>query len=126
MTGRANDPEAHLISLASSRANFPSQLERGPALRFTWAMPSARFYACLFHLAATALLSAEPWPLIPIGSSWNYQISGTAPVNWAQTNFNDSAWPTGLAELGYGDGDEATVMVANPEAAPVTTYFRRT
>src|SRR6185503_2818670 len=41
-------------------------------------------------------------------------------------NFNDGAWASGSAELGYGDGDEATVVNGGPNTNRfITTYFRR-
>src|SRR5206468_3696432 len=42
--------------------------------------------------------------------------------------FNDAGWASGLAQLGYGDGDEATVVGygGNASAKYITTYFRRT
>ncbi|MEZ5373671.1 MAG: PQQ-binding-like beta-propeller repeat protein [Microthrixaceae bacterium] len=58
-------------------------------------------------------------PLVESGSSWRFQV-GTAPTGWAEPGFADGAWASGVAELGYGDGDEATTF--GPAAA--TTYFR--
>ena len=37
--------------------------------------------------------------------------------------FYDTSWPTGLGELGFGDGDEATLLIKkNPSLA---YYFRK-
>jgi len=38
----------------------------------------------------------------------------------------DSSWPVGAAQLGYGDGDEATVLHygTNANNKYITTYFR--
>jgi hypothetical protein len=66
--------------------------------------------------------------LVPAGSAWRYhdrgQNLGTA---WTAASYNDSGWSNGLAPLGYGDGDEATVVSFGPNAASkyITTYFRR-
>jgi len=62
-------------------------------------MPFALCCVCLFYFLATAISSAEQWALIPLGSSWKFQASGITPTNWPQTNFNDSAWLAGPAEL---------------------------
>src|SRR5213075_2446157 len=35
--------------------------------------------------------------------------------------FNDASWPSGAAQLGFGDGDEISQVVSNGQA---TTYFR--
>src|SRR5207244_9193286 len=41
--------------------------------------------------------------------------------------FDDSTWVSGPAQLGYGEGDEATVISFGPNtnAKYTTTYFRR-
>ncbi|HEX5177256.1 MAG TPA: hypothetical protein VFV83_09520, partial [Chthoniobacteraceae bacterium] len=43
---------------------------------------------------------------------------------WNWPAFDDSAWREGPAQLGFGEGDEATPVVNDP--GRVTTYFRRT
>ena len=42
-------------------------------------------------------------------------------------SFNDGGWASGPAQLGYGDGDEATVVGygPNPNDRYPTTWFRR-
>lgn len=70
---------------------------------------------------------------VPAGSAWKYLDDGTNQgVAWRAPLFNDSGWATGNAKLGYGDGDEATVVGfvdADPVAPDVqknaTTYFRK-
>ena len=60
---------------------------------------------------------------------WKYLDDGSAPApDWRSLSFNDTAWQTGTAQLGYGDGDEATVVSYGPDPAAkyITTYFRRT
>ena len=49
--------------------------------------------------------------LIPTGATWRYLDDGSDQGSaWADPTFDDSAWAAGPAELGYGDGDEATVV----------------
>lgn len=67
--------------------------------------------------------------LSPLGATWKYLDNGSNPETaWRTAAFNDSSWPSGRAQLGYGDGDEVTVVRFGPNAATkyVTTYFRRT
>lgn len=67
--------------------------------------------------------------LVPRGATWRYRDGGADPgLAWAQSAYDDSAWPQGPAQLGYGDGDEATLLAygPNPAAKPLTTWFRRT
>ncbi len=65
--------------------------------------------------------------LIPVGSTWRYLAQATAASSaWATLGFNDAGWPAGAAELGFGDGDEATVVPGGPTATRFATiYFRR-
>jgi hypothetical protein len=65
--------------------------------------------------------------LFPKGSVWKYLDNGSDQgSNWVTTSFDDGLWASGPAELGYGDGDEATVVNGGPtNNFFVTTYFRR-
>jgi hypothetical protein len=66
--------------------------------------------------------------LVAAGSSWRYNDSGAnLGTGWRSRTYNDSAWSTGAAQLGYGDGDEATVISygSNPNNRRITYYFRR-
>ncbi len=66
--------------------------------------------------------------LVDTGSTWRFLDTGVAPsAAWKSNTFNDSSWVTGVAPLGYGDGDEATIVGYGPNVANkfITTYFRR-
>ena len=66
--------------------------------------------------------------LVPTGASWKYLDNGTDQgTAWRAASFNDSTWPSGPAQLGYGDGDEATTLGFGPDGNNkfITTYFRR-
>ena len=67
--------------------------------------------------------------LISAGASWKYLDNGTNQgTAWKAASFNDATWNSGNAELGYGDGGEATVVSYGPSSTNkyITTYFRRT
>src|SRR4051794_39373110 len=67
--------------------------------------------------------------LVAAGSTWRYRDDGTDQgTAWRGESFADVAWMSGAAQLGYGDGGEATVVSfgPSPTAKFVTTYFRRT
>jgi outer membrane protein assembly factor BamB len=67
--------------------------------------------------------------LVQTGSVWKYLDTGIDQgTAWREPDFDDSAWAAGPAQLGYGDGDEATVVSFGPDPSNkyVTTYFRRT
>jgi hypothetical protein len=79
-----------------------------------------------FDLALVGYL--RPTPLSPAGAIWRYDDRGVDPgPSWTEPGFDDSAWPSGPAQLGYGDGDEATVVRFGPDPAHkrLTTWFRR-
>src|SRR5688500_4613497 len=66
--------------------------------------------------------------LVPRGSNWKYLDNGSNQgTGWTAPAFNDLAWAAGNAQLGYGDGDEATVVSYGPNSSAkfITTYFRR-
>ena len=66
--------------------------------------------------------------LVPTGSVWKYLDNGSDQgTAWRATSFNDSTWASGAAQLGYGDGDEATTVGFGSDANNkfITTYFRR-
>lgn len=49
------------------------------------------------------------------GATWRYLDDGTTPASTAwrgASYFDDSKWKSGAAQLGFGDGDEKTVITA--------------
>ena len=90
-------------------------------------------------VAVAAFCAAPAWSqtatgnvsivLVPAGSAWRYVDNGTVlPPDWTTLDFNDRNWPEGPAQLGYGDGDEATLLTFGPDSGNkvITTFFRRT
>ena len=66
--------------------------------------------------------------LVATGAVWRYLATGTDPgALWMTSGFNDAAWPSGPAQLGYGDGDEGTVIGFGPDSNNKypAYYFRR-
>src|SRR4051812_8448574 len=66
--------------------------------------------------------------LIPPGSQWKYWDHGAIPDSfWMVGPYNDSQWSSGLAQLGYGDGDEATIVSygPDPDTKYIPPYLRR-
>ena len=63
--------------------------------------------------------------LINNGSSWSYydnlnEPTDQGPFDWNDNSYDDSAWSSGNAHMGYGDGDEATVV----NSSALTLYVR--
>ncbi len=66
--------------------------------------------------------------IVPRGAEWKFLDTGTDPgTEWTAIGFNDLSWKVGPAELGYGDGDENTVVGfgGNAQNRFITTYFRK-
>lgn len=86
---------------------------------------------CLdFQFRGTPGYSNEPIvyetvPLIAAQSTWSYWTGLEVDPAWLTSSFDDSAWPTGPAPLGYGDA-QATVIPYGDDAANkwVTSWFR--
>jgi len=67
-------------------------------------------------------------PLLGAGGNWSYLDDGSDQgTAWYGTGFDYSSWATGNAELGYGDGDEVTVVSFGPDSSNKypTTYYRK-
>ncbi len=54
-------------------------------------------------------------------TSWKYTIPAAAIPNWHLPTFNDATWSNGVGGIGYGDGDDNTV-IPNPTT---TVYMRK-
>jgi hypothetical protein len=77
-----------------------------------------------FGLMAPAARAADT--LVPFGSIWKYLDDGSDQgIGWIAPSFDDALWLEGPGQLGYGDGDEATVLNSGPAGNAFTTsYFR--
>jgi hypothetical protein len=76
-------------------------------------------------IASLGFTASAATNLIPSGAAWRYWSAAVDPdLTWKGTNFDDTAWAEGIAQFGYGDGDEATVIWNDPVAPPITAYFR--
>ena len=85
----------------------------------------------------TFVVQAPPrGDLVAAGSIWNFLDNGTTNLDnvaggatnaWTTAGFDDSAWHTGPARLGYGHGDERTALSYgnDPNNRFITTYFRQ-
>ncbi len=83
----------------------------------------------LFSIAAALLVTVCSYagPIVPFGSTWKYLDDGSNQSNaWFSVDYEDDGWAAGPAQLGYGDGDEATEVSFGTNGASkyITTYFR--
>jgi hypothetical protein len=128
--GNALGGTASELTLVSSTISEPN----GEALAFH---PTGRgFYTLSEGFSQTNYYyrrtdsGVPPQPVVLIGpvAEWRYQDQGTnAGTAWRQPAFNDSAWASGAAQLGYGQGDEQTTVSFGPDEffKNTTTYFRK-
>ena len=74
----------------------------------------------VFLLFTASISSAEE--LIARGATWLYVDDGSdLGTTWLATDFDDSGWSSGPAQLGFGDGDESTTLTSGH----ITYYFRK-
>lgn len=71
----------------------------------------------------SAALSVQTWTnLIAQGDLWRHSDTPQSSGAWLQPEYDDAAWGSGTAELGFGDGGESTLL----DAGSMTYYFRKT
>ena len=59
--------------------------------------------------------------VVPPGANWMYTTPDyQLPNNWNQQGFNDSSWSEGPSGIGYGDGDDATII-----SQTISLYMRK-
>lgn len=83
----------------------------------------------LLILLLCTIYSFTQVSIFSVNGSWKFNDSGLDLGSlWKESNFNDGTWTSGNAELGYGDGDENTVVSYGNSSSNkhITTYFRKT
>ena len=62
---------------------------------------------------------------IETGDEWRYRKGTSAPSSdWISVGFDDTGWLAGSTGIGYGDGDDTTVL-ADMQGGYVTVYTRK-
>jgi hypothetical protein len=107
-----------------------------PPFDFLWANPTSAWHTLTARAtdnqgAATVsdpvLINVGVFSMLPAGSVWKYHDQGTdLGAAWRARIYDDSAWASGPAKLGYGEEDIVTEVSfgANPDQKHITTYFR--
>ena len=63
--------------------------------------------------------------VIEIGDEWRYRKGTSAPPSdWISVGFDDTSWFAGNSGIGYGDGDDATVL-SDMQGNYATVYTRK-
>ena len=100
------------------RDNATNALLSGVPITLTAVPPMGQTFAYWRISGGTVTLSSK-------GSTWRYKVPTNEVPNWNQAAFNDTAWASGAGQLGYGDGDETTVIGAASNLI-TSAYFRKT
>lgn len=124
------------ISLLANNKYYIESLHKeatfGDNIAVGWQLPDQTLERPIpgFRLSPSLLITQPPQQqeLIAANSLWKYLDNGTNQgIAWRAPSFNDSLWKTGQAELGYGDGNEATIVSYGSSSSSkyITTYFRK-
>lgn len=123
----SNIPEAHYTmneqNIPMANLSFNSFKDRH--LHFlAAAVPGYQFNKWVLTYEAGTV---RKW--IPEGSTWKFSDNGALPAdNWTSTDYDDSTWKSGQAQLGYGGKGEVTTIGFgdNAQNKYITYYFRKT
>ncbi|MDK2594773.1 hypothetical protein [Pseudoalteromonas obscura] len=64
--------------------------------------------------------------VIPVNSVWKYYDRPQALAsNWASIEFDDSSWALGKAQIGFGEGDEHTLIAKEHNGQPILVHYFR-
>jgi len=84
----------------------------------------------VFRVSLPQSITTTDISLVKSRDVWRYWAQGLPidprsgePVDFTDPSLDDRGWPTGRSQLGYGDGDEETVIPVTPYR--ITSYFRR-
>jgi hypothetical protein len=128
-----NAPECSPAGGNVTPGSYASFTSAGGTIRYTWDGPDPRSVGGKADPSAKSILtspstsnlltSATKWRILPVAKDLGAQ--------WTLGTFDDSTWIMGTGEMGFGDGDETTIVPTVPDPAPgfarnVTTYFRTT
>jgi PKD repeat protein len=71
------------------------------------------------------IVGVEEVELIAVGATWHYTKGTQAPpANWADLGLDTTGWLTGATGIGYGDGDDATVL-SDMKKNDLTVFARK-
>ncbi len=130
--GTIIEAQGYILLWADGHNDFPGNIHYRPF----W--PYEEFTTQRYHtnfklsslneeIAIFKTVDVTSTSLISSGDEWKYNDNGEFYHGWHESDFQDSLWKSGISELGYGEGDEATVISfgGDAEHKHTTTYFRK-
>ena len=84
--------------------------------RFKFTFPSyiiqPHDYVLVFPTSHTDVYPADHWETaVNASTTWKYFPGTSQPdTNWRNISFNNGAWASGHGGIGFGDGDDATII----------------
>ncbi len=81
------------------------------------------FFIVLFILVIN--ITEAQTTFVSTGSVWRYSSGTDLGTAWRDVSYNDSSWSQGASQLGFGDGDEATVIPGGPSGNRYPTHYFR-
>ena len=91
-----------------------------------WAFPPASvggqsFFTLLANGKGSTFLVNHYETAIDGFTPWKYTIPMANDSLWVTPNYQDSAWASGMMSIGFGDGDDSTLL-----NGPITSVYART
>ncbi|MBN2136784.1 MAG: tandem-95 repeat protein [Sedimentisphaerales bacterium] len=122
------DPENLALVSAKQAATTYDPGQLGQGITYYWSIDE-------FDSGDNLLATGDVWSftttmpspdlIISAGAQWKYFDAVDSDQGaWYGMSFDDSGWSEGPAQLGYGDGDESTILNNSPIRA--SYYFRHT
>ncbi len=110
-TGFVEPPVTRVLDISSSRSLLVTGTNVLAVEGVNRALDNADFSLHPSLDGTTQAGGRQPITFIGDGSSWQFFRGTTAPPSsWRDISFVDDAWESGAAGIGYGDGDDATVL----------------
>lgn len=80
-------------------------------------------YLLLFASGKDIIIPPSYWQtIVNQGDSWKYIVPTANISSWRTLEFSDNSWQEGPSGIGYGDGDDSTVISSNPTS--LSLYMR--
>lgn len=126
--GNYTNPTLATQAALTINLTFSTPIAPGGMVYLLWADDNAASVTDNSFTIDNLRIASDAERFIAKGAVWKYLDTGSYPgAAWTGASFDDSAWASGPAELGYGDSPVTTVSYGpDPANKFVTTWFRKT